>query len=98
MGGDAMRRRVISAALTIVGVLMLLFEPVGGVGQCMDFTDGAGYCREQTYRLFFLISWPAGWWDRLALPQLIIGVALVAIGIVLLIKARRSRGSPSTAR
>ena len=89
-----MRRRVIGAALTIVGVLVLLFEPVGGVGSCPD----PGFCSVQTYRLFFLISWPAGWWDRLALPQLIIGVALVVTGIVLLVRARRSKGSPGTAR
>jgi len=36
--------------------------------------------------------------DWLAWPMLIIGVALVVTGIVLLIKARRSKGSPSTAR
>jgi len=81
-----MRRWVIGATLTIVGVLMLLFEPIGGVGSCPD----PGFCSEQTYRLFFLITWPAGWWDKLALPQLIIGVALVVTGIVLLIKPRRS--------
>jgi hypothetical protein len=92
-----MQRQVIGATLALLGVLMLLLEPVGGVGQCADFTDRAGYCREQTYRLLGLINWPAGWWDRLALPQLIIGVALVATGIVLLVKARRSRGSASTA-
>ena len=43
-----------------------------------------------------MINWPPGW-DRLAVPLLIIGVALVVTGIVLLIKARRSRGSPGTA-
>jgi hypothetical protein len=89
-----MRRRVTGATLTILGVLVLLFEPVGGVASCPD----PGFCSEQTYRLFFLISWPAGWWDRLALPQLIIGVALVVTGIVLRIKARRPGGSPGTAR
>lgn len=36
------------------------------------------------------ISWPGGW-DKLFLPMLIIGVALVVTGIVLVIKARRSR-------
>jgi hypothetical protein len=51
-----MRRRVTGATLTILGALVLLFEPVGGVAGCPD----PGVCREQTYRLFFLISWPAG--------------------------------------
>jgi len=89
-----MRRRVIGATLTILGVLILLFEPVGGVAGCPN----PGVCHHQTYRLFFLISWPAGWWDSLAIPQLIIGVALVVTGIVLRIKASRSGGSPGTAR
>ena len=80
-----MRRRVIAAALMIVGVLVLLFEPVGGVSSCPN----PGYCSSQTYRFFFLIGWPAGWWDRLALPQLIIGVTLLVTGIVLLVRARR---------
>jgi hypothetical protein len=94
-GGDGMRRRVIGATLTILGVLILFFEPVGGVTGCAAPTGG---CYQRTYRLFFLISWPAGWWDRLALLQLIISAALVVTGIVLLIKARRSRRSPGTAR
>jgi hypothetical protein len=37
-------------------------------------------------------------WYKLFLPMLITGVALVVTGIVLLIKSRRSRGSPGTAR
>jgi len=84
-----MPRRFIGTTLTIVGVLILLFEPVGGVSSCPD----PGYCSDQTYRLFFLISWPAGWWDGLALPQLIIGVALLVTGVVLLVKARRFGGT-----
>jgi hypothetical protein len=35
-----------------------------------------------------LIHYPPGW-DKLFLPMLIIGVALVVTGIVLLIRARR---------
>jgi len=90
-----MRRRVTGVTLTILGVLILLFEPVGGVAGCAAPTGG---CYQRTYRLLLLISWPAGWWDRLALPQLIIGAALVVTGIVLRIKARRSGGSLGTAR
>jgi hypothetical protein len=93
-----MRRRVFGATLTILGVLVLLFEPVRGVGYCVDFTDRPGFCREQSASSWWgLINWPAGW-DALAVPLLIIGVALVVTGIVLLIMARRSRGSPGTAR
>jgi len=88
-----MRRRVIGAALTIVGVLTVVFVPVGAVVQCVDFTDRAGYCREQGASDWWgLINYPAGW-DKLVLPMLIIGVALVVTGIVLMIKARRSRFS-----
>ena len=45
-----MRRRVIGATLTILGVLILLFEPVGATGYCADFTDRAGVCRERSVR------------------------------------------------
>jgi hypothetical protein len=89
-----MRRRVIGAALTVLGVLVLLFEPVGGVVGCPN----PGFCREQgAFDWLGLINWPAGW-DTLFLPMLITGVALVVTRIVLLIKPRRSRGSSSTAR
>jgi len=93
-----MRRRVIGVTLTILGVLMLLFEPVGATGYCADFTDRAGVCRKVSANSWWgLINWPAGW-DALFLPMLIIGVALVVTGIVLLVKARRSGCSPGTAR
>jgi len=85
--GDGVRRLVTGASLMIVGVVLLLFEPVGGVSSCPN----PGFCSSQTYRLFFLIGWPAGWWDRLTLPQLIVGLALVVTGIVLIVRARRSR-------
>lgn len=82
------------AALTVLGVLTLLFEPVGAVGGCADFTDRAGVCREQgAYSWWGLINWPAGWEHKLFVPMSIIGLALVVTGIVLLIKPRRSRSA-----
>jgi hypothetical protein len=92
-GGDGMRRRVIGATLAILGVLAVLFAPVGGVVGCPD----PGVCREQGASDWWgLVDWPAGW-HTLAVPMLIIGVALIVTGIVLLIKPRRSRGSPGVA-
>jgi len=80
-----MRRRVIGATLTILGVLMVLFEPVVGVTSCPD----PGFCHEQGASDWWgLISYPPGW-DTLAVPMLIIGVALVVTGIVLMLKRRR---------
>ena len=93
-----MRRRVIGATLTSLGVLILLFEPVEATGYCADFTDRAGVCRKvSANRWWGLVNWPAGW-DKLFLPMLFIGVALVVIAVVFLIRAKRSRSSPSTAR
>jgi hypothetical protein len=81
-----MRRRVIGAALTILGVLVLLNLPVGGVASCLN----PGVCREQGVSGWWgLIIYPP-WWHRLAVPMLIIGIAFVVIGIVLLIMPRRS--------
>ncbi len=94
-----MRPGVIGATLTILGVLILLFEPVGATGGCADFIgdNATGGCRKFSANSWWgLIHWPPGW-DTLFLPMLIIGAALVVTGIVLLIKAKRSRGSPSTA-
>lgn len=94
-----MRPRVIGATLTILGVLVLLFEPVGATGYCADFIqdNAAGGCHKVSANSWWgLINWPAGW-DKLFLPLLIIGVALVAGGVVLLIKPRRSRRLPGTA-
>ena len=94
-----MRRRVIGATLTVLGVLVLLFEPGGGVTYCVDFTDRAGYCRNQgSSNLWGWVHYPPGWGEKLAWPMLIIGVLLVVTGIVLLLKPSRSRGSPSPTR
>jgi uncharacterized membrane protein len=97
-GGDGMRRRVIGAMLTILGVLVVLFAPAWGVVGCTDFTDRPGVCRDcGSDSLSGFIHWPPGW-DKLFLPMLITGVALVVTGIVLLFKARRFRVSPGAAR
>ena len=95
-----MRRRVIGATLTTLGVLMLLIEPVAGVGGCPLFIEGkaTGGCRVYSTDWWGLIHWSPWWAHKLAFPMLIIGVALVVTGVVLLIKARRARGSPSAAR
>jgi hypothetical protein len=100
MGGDGMWRRVIGATLTILGVLILLFEPVGATGYCADFIEdnpAAGCHKVSANSWWGLINWPAGW-DKLFLPMLIIGVVLVVTGVVLLIRARRSGSAPCTAR
>jgi len=89
-----MRRRVIGAALTFLGVLVLLCTPFEVATLCA-FPGG---CREQGSSSFWgWVDYPPGW-DALAWPMLIIGVVLVVTGIVLLLKRRRSRGSPSPAR
>ena len=91
-----MRRRVIGATLTVLGVLILLFAPAPG--EAVGCAASTGGCRNYgSTSLTGLIHWPPGWYN-LSLPMLIIGVALVVTGIVLLIKAKGSRGSPSTAR
>jgi drug/metabolite transporter (DMT)-like permease len=85
-----MRRRVVGAALTVVGVLMLLFVPVGGVINCPD----PGFCHEQAASDYWgLVNYRPGW-GKLAVPMALIGVALVVTGVVLLVKHRRSRRSP----
>jgi hypothetical protein len=98
-----MRRRVIGATLTIVGGLVLLLVPVVGVSGCATCIAGTRNpicgCHDYgSYSWRSLIHYPPGWGDKLAWPMLIIGVALVVTGVVLMIKARRSRGLPSTAR
>jgi hypothetical protein len=98
-----MPRRVIGATLTIVGGLVLLFEPVVGVGGCATCIAGSHSpicgCHDYgSYSWRGLIHYPPGWRDKLVWPMLIIGVALIVTGVVLLIKARRSKGVPSTAR
>jgi len=85
-----MLRRLIGAAITILGVLLVLFVPVGGVINCPN----PGFCHEQGASDYWgLINYPAGW-DTLAVPMLIVGVALVVTGIVLMVKHRRSTRSP----
>jgi hypothetical protein len=101
MGGDGMRRRAVGAALMIVGVLAVVFVPVVGVGGCASCIEGAQNptcgCHDYgSYDWWGLIHYPPGW-DKLFLPMLIIGVAFVVAGIVLLIRAKRSRGSSHAA-
>jgi uncharacterized membrane protein len=95
-----MRRRVIGAALTVLGVLVLLFKPAHGVSLCADsFVTGSVGCRDQGgSSLWGWVDYPPGWNDTLAWPMFIIGVVLVVTGIVLLVMRRRSRGSPNPAR
>jgi hypothetical protein len=84
-----MRRRVIGATLTIVGVLMLLFAPVHTVRGCVYSFD-SGVCGVQgASSLWGLVDYPAGWGQAFALVMLIIGVGLVMAGIVFLVRARR---------
>ncbi|HEX2321381.1 MAG TPA: hypothetical protein VHJ18_20600 [Streptosporangiaceae bacterium] len=96
-----MRRRVIGAALTIVGVLAVVFVPVVGVGGCADCVPGVHDptcgCRDYGSYSLWGLHYPPGW-DKLAVPMLIIGIALVVTGIVLLVRARRPRHSPTTTR
>jgi uncharacterized membrane protein len=89
-----MRRRVIGATLTVLGVLVLLFQPVRATGYCP--TD-VGVCRKSSATSWWgLINYPPGW-DTLFLPIFIIGVLLVVTGIVLLVMRGRSRGSANIA-
>ena len=91
-----MRRRVVGAVLTVVGILVLLFRPTTGVSSCTDsFVTGSAGCRDQGgSSLWGWIGYPPGWHSTLALPMFIIGVALVVTGVVLLVKRGRSKRSP----
>jgi hypothetical protein len=83
-----MRRRVIAATPTILGVLVLLFGPVHVVQRCVYSVD-AGVCGGHGASSWWgLVDYPEGW-EWFALPMLIIGVALVVTGIVLMVRARR---------
>jgi drug/metabolite transporter (DMT)-like permease len=85
-----MRRRVVGAALTVVGVLMVLFAPVGGAISCPN----PGFCHVQGASDWWgLVNYPPGW-GKLAVPMALIGIALVVTGVVLVVKRRRSRRSP----
>ena len=78
-----MRRRVIGATLTILGVLSVLFAPAQ-----LDYLGGGFGSHYGSYSFWQLVHWPAGWSWAL-LPMLIIGVTLVLSGMVLMNKARR---------
>jgi hypothetical protein len=96
------RRLVLGATLIVLGVSAVVFVPVIGVGGCGNCVAGArdpscGCHDYGSYDWWGLIHYPPGWY-KLFLPMGIIGVALVATGIVLIIKNSRSRGSPGTAR
>lgn len=95
------RRRLIGATLTVLGLSAVAFAPAWGVTGCASCMEGSHnpFCGCHTVINGFAvpINWPAGW-ERLFLPMLIIGVALDVTGIVLMIRARRFRGSPNTAR
>ncbi len=73
-----MRRRVIGAALTILGVLAVVFAPLHVDAVGCDCSGPFG-----SYSRWDLIYWPPGWY-WVHLPLLIIGVVLVVTGIVLL--------------
>ncbi|HEX2322310.1 MAG TPA: hypothetical protein VHJ18_25295 [Streptosporangiaceae bacterium] len=81
-----MWRRAVGAALAVVGALMVLFAPVGGVISCPD----PGFCHEQAASDYWgLVSYPPGW-GKLAVPMALIGVGLVVTGVVLWVKRRGS--------
>ena len=84
-----MRRQWIGAALALLGVLVLLFQPVR---QAVDATRACPLltiCIEASaHSRWGLIHWPSGW-ESLFLPLLIIGSVLIVGGIVLMIKTRR---------
>ena len=73
-----MRRRVIGATLTILGVLSVLFAPAQ-----LDYLGGGFGSHYGSYSFWQLVHWPAGW-SWAFLPMLIIGVTLVLSGIVLM--------------
>jgi hypothetical protein len=84
-----MGRRVIGATLAVLGALVVLFEPVGAATEAAKPCPILTICRQVSANSWWgLIRWPAGW-DKLFVPMLISGVALVLTGIVLLIRARR---------
>jgi len=78
-----MRRRVIGATLTIVGVLAVVFAPLH-VDAVSDSPGPFG-----SYSRWDLIYWPPGWY-WVQLPMWIIGVALVLTGLVLMGRRRFS--------
>jgi hypothetical protein len=94
------RWRVIGVTNMILGVLVLLFAPAPlGVAGCSEVTrDGATPgCYEATFSLSGLITWPGGF-DKVGVPMMLIGVVLLASGVVMVFKATRSANSAGTAR
>jgi len=83
-----MRRRVVGAALTVVGVLMLLFAPVRVIEGCVYSYD-VGSCNvdKGSSSVWGWVDYPAGWFQPLVWPMAFIGVALVVTGVVLLLKS-----------
>ena len=94
MGGHGVRRRVIGGTVTILGVLAVLFAPAWGVTGCAECVEGYDGplcgCHTFTNSLAVPITW-SGDWSTLFLPTAMVGLALAVTGIILLIKARRSR-------
>jgi hypothetical protein len=89
---------VVGAALTVVGVLTVLFAPVRAIDACAVVTHRggvygvSGICGNfRANSLAGLVNWPAGW-EKLFVPMVVIGTALVATGVVLLVKCKRFRG------
>jgi hypothetical protein len=91
-------RRVIGAGLTILGVLAVVFVPVGGVGGCAECVKGYDGplcgCHDYGSYSFWGFHYPPGW-DKLALPMLIIGVALVVTGTLRPTSLRPRSPAPS---
>jgi drug/metabolite transporter (DMT)-like permease len=90
-----MRRRVVGAALTVVGILMVLFAPAWGVTSCpscIAINDPACGCQKFTDSLVVPMRW-SGDWAKLFFPMAVIGVALVVTGVVLVVKRSRSTRS-----
>ena len=89
-----MRRLMTGALLMIVGVLAVLSAPSGGVTGCLDCIAGSHDpicgCHTFTTSLAVPITW-SGDWGTLFLPMAIVGLAFVVTGIVLIVRARRSR-------
>jgi hypothetical protein len=80
-----MRRRVLGATLTILGVLSVLFAP-----EQVDYSVRVGLLSYGSYGFWQLIQWPPGW-SWAFLPMLIIGVVLVLTGIVVMGGVRELR-------
>jgi hypothetical protein len=76
-----LRRRLLGAAVTTVGVFTVLFAPAHQI-VCGDCPNYGSYSFQEW------IHWPPGW-SWAFLPMLIIGIALMVAGMVLMRRARR---------